>query len=952
MPYNSISVSNNKFSDAAGNQNNDYSSVSLPVDTFPPFTATITQGPTARSVYVTFSEAVSSPPNDRYFDFIGADYSWFSSSRDNQYQGTGTRWIVGFEIPQGGNGNVSIALNSSAPWSNRNVTLASLPAAFTTTVDAVRPTLSVSSSLQSIDAAGQSSTFTFTFSEPVTGFDVGDLILGYAGQFSDYWNDTQSQIWDTNNNAISFTNSDFLSNFTAVSSTVYTVNLTAPANLATTLKIKLKEMGSQHQIADAAGNQYAHASYPAPSLLNLPVDTDSRALNLVREVQGGANKSSWDYSAVGIPLDQSSESFVNTVLQSLPQLVQSNYQAKQAAIGMSNLFVHATNGWGNVPEPTVAQLVAAGITGLETAQKVSTFISVIELTASPNAYNYHAIDSLSELQAFANIVNDSAPPVITYSSTSIERFSGVNLTPTLDERTSEIYILPSSYTISSRADLDGNAINNYRSNNAGFEFWSWTNQLAGALNLNNIDGLPLGQYKLYAIDLAGNYSVSNATITIAATPSTVAVTTPGIFNDHAQVSISSTLSGTAYLASTSYTNFDTTFNPYVQNYSRNIQNIYVNQSGTTTFNLGSLLEGTYKLWFKTASGAWSSDTSNLITVDATGPTIALQSTQGIVDSDIYKAVAQNHVLSVKLNEVGSIQLYSPNNPSDSVTVQYTATDLANQAYKTISFATLAAGNNPNFPNTYLLMAYDQYGNQSTASASEGLSSHGIRIDVGAPDQPTMTVSGNTVNIGNVNDAISGETAYLIKTGESMTGLSDIQALLAASKAVQVSAYTPAQGFNPGSGSFVTTHLVEGTYRGYTVDSFGNISAAAVNNYQTQEFIKDLTAPVISYSQFEFTRGNGQYMDITSNESGAFYVVPTSVSIVNFQSVLDNDINDLLGITNNNFNAGSVQPNHVVPTTNSHFISNGSSVTSGYYYVYVVDAAGNVSTTPTNTFHVI
>lgn len=954
--YNTISVDAFKFRDAANNDNRQNASLTLPVDTYPPFTATISAGPTARSVYVTFSEAVGGSPNDRYFVVSGATYEWGSSSRDTQYQGPGTRWIVGVWPIQGASGNVTVEFNQNNPLSSsRGAQLSALPAAYTFAMDATPPTLSVTTSRASIDAPNQSSTFTFTFSEAVTGFDINDLVLGYNTQFSTNWNDTNNQIPDaTGYNFLSFTNNTYLSNFTQVSSSVYTVDLTAPANLAKTIKIKLKE--SNHQISDAAGNQYAHnGSYPPVSLAEVAVDTDTRALTLVREVQGGASKSAWDYSAVGITLGQGSEAFVNAVLQTAPQ-VQTNLQAKQAATGLYNLYMHAIGNasWYQIPEPTTAQLTAIGITGINTAQKVTSLISIIRTIAHPDSNHLTAIDSRSELQAFADLVNDSTPPVITYSSLSIERFSGANLTPSINELTSEIYLLPASYPINSLSDLDGNAISNYRFQNQGFEYQSWTNQQAGALTLNNVDSLPVGQYKLYAVDLAGNYTVSNANIAITATPASVSVSTPGTVGNTAQVSINTNISGVAYLANASITNFDTTYNPYAWNDPRTLQSVNVSQSGAYSFNLGWLNSGTYRLWFKTPSGAWSSDASNLITVDADAPTITLQSTQGIETYDIYKSVAPGHTLAVKLNEVGTIKLYNPANPSSAVEVQYTASDLASHAYKSISFSGLPAGNNSYSANNYLLMVTDQYGNQNIAGSAEGLSTNGIRIDAFAPDTPNMTVSGSTVNVTGVNDVLSGETAYLIKTGETMANASDIQALVAANKAVQVSGYTAATQWVGGSGSFVTSNLVEGTYRGYAVDTFGNISTAATNSstYQIQEFVKDLTAPVISYSQFNFTRGNGQYLAITSNEGGSFYVVPDTVTVHGLQDVLSSNVNSFVDIVNNNPNNSNASRNNIISGTNSHYIYNSTSLTAGNYYVYVADAAGNVSTVPSTYFHVI
>lgn len=948
--YNQISVDYNKFSDAAGNSNQQNTYLSLPVDTYPPFTATITAGPTARSVYVTFSEAVSSyHPSDQYFQISGATYEWGSSSRDSQYQGPGTRWIVGVWPIQGASGTVTVEFDqSSPPYRSRDYSpLSTFPSAYSFVMDATPPTLSVTSSRQTIEDTNQTSTFTFTFSEAVTGFDITDLILGYSTQYSTNWNDQNNQIPDVSgNNYLSFTNNDFLSNFTAVSSTVYTVDLSAPANLANTVKIKLKD--SHHQIQDAAGNAYAHnGSYPAATLAEVAVDTDTRARDLVRAVQAGTQSpSAWDYSNEGISIGQGTEQFLNEVLPTLAQ-VQTNAQAKLVAVGLYRLYMHAIGhaAYQQIPEPTVAQLAAIGLTGVDSEQKVSLLISVIDQLANPAMQQHSAINSLTELQSFADIVNDSTPPVITYSSLNLERFSNTNLTPTLNERTSELYLLPTSYQVASRSDLDGNAIATYRMQNQGFEYQSWINQLAGQLTLNNIDGLPVGEYKLYAVDMAGNYSVSNATISITATPANVVVT-PGTFSNTGTVNFSSTGTGQAYLTESTVNNLDST---YVWNDNRIKQTINVGQSGNVSFNLSWLNSGTYRLWFKTASGAWSSDSSHLITVDATAPDISLQSTQGIGSyNSLYATVAPNHVLSVKLDEVGTIKLFDPGTPSNAVEVQYTASDLAANAYKSISFAGLPTGSSSyNHPN-YILQATDAYGNQTNATASDGLSEHGIIIDAFA-EAPNMAVSGSTVTVTGVNDVLSGETAYLIKTGETMATVADIQALVLAGKAIQVSSYTAATQWADGSGSFVTTGLVEGTYRGYTVDTFGNISSAATNsqNYQIQEFYKDLTGPVISYSQFTFTRNISQYFDITSNEAGYFYIVPTSVAVTNLQSILDNDINSSLS-----FSHGGGYNTAITAGQNHHYIYNGGSATPGDYYVYAVDSSGNYSSTPTAIFQII
>jgi Ca2+-binding RTX toxin-like protein len=241
-----VSVASNKFSDAAGNLNLDgaeaNNSVMIAVDTVIP-TIVVTTNKSSLSVGQTatinfvISESVS--------DFATGDVTVSGGTLSN-LTGSGTTYSATFTpttnstangvVSVGGNMFSDAAGNFNADGSDANntvsITVNTVPA------DTTPPTIAVTSSKSSL-ALGQTATLTFTISESVTDFVVGDITASGGT----------------------------LSNFTG-SGTSYSATFTPTANSTTPGLVNV----ASTKFSDAAGNFNADGS-DANNTVTMTVDT-------------------------------------------------------------------------------------------------------------------------------------------------------------------------------------------------------------------------------------------------------------------------------------------------------------------------------------------------------------------------------------------------------------------------------------------------------------------------------------------------------------------------------------------------------------------------------------------------------------------------------------------------------------------------------------------------------
>ncbi|MFA6961388.1 MAG: Ig-like domain-containing protein [Opitutaceae bacterium] len=218
-----ISVASAKFSDAAGNTNNDgadaNNSVSLSTDTIRPTIAvssnvsTLKAGETA-TITFTLSEAST--------DFTSSDVTVVGGTLSN-FTGSGTSYSATF-TPTASSTTTGVISVASAKFSdaagNANNDGADANNSVSLSTDTLRPTIAVSSNVSTLKA-GETATITFTLSEAATDFTSGDVTVSGGT----------------------------LSNFTG-SGTSYTATFTPTADSTTTGVISV----ASAKFSDAAGN--------------------------------------------------------------------------------------------------------------------------------------------------------------------------------------------------------------------------------------------------------------------------------------------------------------------------------------------------------------------------------------------------------------------------------------------------------------------------------------------------------------------------------------------------------------------------------------------------------------------------------------------------------------------------------------------------------------------------
>ncbi len=290
--------------------------------------------------------------------------------------------------------------------------------------------------------------------------------------------------------------------------------------------------------------------------------------------------------------------------------------------------------------------------------------------------------------------------------------------------------------------------------------------------------------------------------------------------------------------------------------------------------------------------------------DTTAPT-ATATTATIQNSD--NAVVQS-------SETGTAYLVK-----DTVTVTDVAsiTSAADDNFNAVSIT--AANTDTNLAatglvdGTYKVYTVDAAGNLSAVSANS------IVISTPVVDTTAPTASVSTATIQNSSNAVvqSSETgtAYLVKDTVTVT---DVAAITSAAddnfNAVSITAANT-------DTNLAATGLVDGTYKVYTVDAAGNLSAVSANSIVISTSVVDTTPPTVT-----FIMGPGTI--VQSSETGTAYLVKNSVVV--------NSLSDITSAADNNFNSVSI----TAANTDTSIATTG--LVDGTYYFYSVDAAGNLS----------
>jgi len=131
-------------------------------------------------------------------------------------------------------------------------------------------------------------------------------------------------------------------------------------------------------------------------------------------------------------------------------------------------------------------------------------------------------------------------------------------------------------------------------------------------------------------------------------------------------------------------------------------------------------------------------------------------------------------------------------------------------------------------------------------------------------------------------------------------------------------------------------LVDGTYKVYTVDVAGNLSAASTNSITISTPVADTTPPTAT--AITATIQNSGNAVVQSNELGTAYLVKSTLTQLTTSAALT-----ALETANNTL------VNHVaIAAINTNTNLSAAGLVDGTYKVYTVDVAGNLSAASTNT----
>ena len=201
--------------------------------------------------------------------------------------------------------------------------------------------------------------------------------------------------------------------------------------------------------------------------------------------------------------------------------------------------------------------------------------------------------------------------------------------------------------------------------------------------------------------------------------------------------------------------------------------------------------------------------------------------------------------------------------------------------------------------------------------------------------PTVTMVEQNVknDAGSVATMQSNETGlvYLILESEAQASLEDFAAAISAGKGNSASVDAAAMDINVS-----TSGLMPGKYNGYAVDLYENISDTSTN----QVTVSDVTAPVVSMESQELTNAANEVGAIVeSNENGDVYLIlegEAQATITDFEAA----------ITAMKGTKGSIAFGDTAASLSM------SGLSTGLYFAYATDLAGNISTKSTDTLNLI
>ncbi|NDB05967.1 MAG: hypothetical protein EBX95_09535, partial [Acidimicrobiia bacterium] len=550
-------------------------------------------------------------------------------------------------------------------------------------------------------------------------------------------------------------------------------------------------------------------------------------------------------------------------------------------------LLNSTVDFGRINTVADINAVADNLWNQKTSLPFNTATAVDTLGLIEGTYNFFAADqagNLSLLYTGGTVTIDNTPPTFTSSSGTVGPGTA-KPSATSSEVGTVRYVL-STYSLPS--PVTATSINNAASKNFAITISSantlttWPNSFTTCCTFTS------GSYDAYAFDAAGNPSaaIRNAL--------TLDVTMASVIN------ITSPAANGTYLYG-SVIPIDVTFNEVMtasQAAPPNASYIVVAAGGTTRLAYYASGSGTDTLRFNYTVQA--GDTSSDLDISVGSPSVYLSKVNSADGS--YSTFTSTVTFNVAVSGFDASDITRTGTATGcSTSVSSTSSTVYVITFSGCSDGTIVGSINASSmtgPNTSA---------GPTSSYSLGTMTKDTTAPVVTPGGVTTFGPSRTTTF-TVNGAA---TVYLVSTSVQVTDVNSITSAPSNQRATFV--YTAGTTTVTGSG------LLDGDYKYYAVDSYGNLSAAS-----TGTFTYDTVAPTITLTPGSLIIGGSASM--SSNEVASLYLVRQTVTVTNSTSITG---------------AASTNAKGVYATNKSTSLA-VSGLASDRFYAYAIDNANNVS----------
>ncbi|MFM2476092.1 hypothetical protein, partial [Celerinatantimonas sp. MCCC 1A17872] len=467
--------------------------------------------------------------------------------------------------------------------------------------------------------------------------------------------------------------------------------------------------------------------------------------------------------------------------------------------------------------------ISAGISALGDSVGTIKADGTLDISESTNgSYDVYIVDSDGNISDAVTVTVDTTAPT---AGATVDD----NVITVTSDKAGDVYVVASGSDVSSLSDL-GSSVGTITAD--------------GTLDITESTD---GSYDVYVVDAAGNIS-SAATVTVDTTAPTAGATVADNL-----ITVSSNEAGDVYVVASG------------TDISAGISALGDSEGTITangTLDISESTDGSYDIYVVDAAGNISSAAT--VTVDTTAPTLESVSTSG---DEITLTSSEDGTVYIVAS---SDTTYSDKDSLEAVAVTSVSVS-----------ADISASVSVTDDGSYDIYLVDESGNVSAVTTITTDSS--ISADV-------------SDGVITVTSAVAG-AVYVVPSGTSVSSVADLGTSV---------------GTIDADGSLDFTESTDGTYDVYVVDSSNTISSAATVTVDTSPATASATV-------------DGDVITVSSNEAGDVYVVAGGSDVSSLSDLGDS--------------VGTITANGTLDITES---------TDGSYDVYVVDAAGNISSAATVT----